>query len=573
MIRDTDDIHTSVVSLFRLNGMGARWRMTNLAACFFLSLWGLRFVDATSLETIQAENYEINVCVKKAVSSIRLKPSGAYDVLDAKGQVALRLTGEEYVRIDPARNWQPERPFTVSVFAASQYDKSPVRRVAREAREKLGAQHEVRVGRLEPGEFKDDPSIRDTPYGALAVCVGNFDTLEQASEILADVRAHYPQARITRAKSGSLPRARFRISAVDGSTLAALRGPLTLVPAPENSNAHEIAVGTISSRYKNWLTGSEADVLCPDRMIVEGDIKYRLYAINRTHVDKYLRGVVPAEMGAAPLEALKAQAVASRSEALAKVDSGHYLNPMFDLCSTQRTQVYRGMDAANQLSDQAILETAGLVMLHENEVVDAVYSANCGGVTASAEDVWNGEPVPYLRARIDARTNSKVNLATYDRTSKWVNSYPNVFSNPIRSTVIPKSQQKYFRWRKPITQKELTLGINRWRGVGDVKDVRVLERSQSGRVKSIQIIGAKATIEIQGYTWIRRMLPGASSTFFVLTRQFEKNGLLASITLHGAGYGHGVGMCQTGARQMADQNLNYEFILTHYYTGIKFAQM
>lgn len=521
--------------------------------------------QAGSLEVLRDEGFTVTVRVEHSSKPLRARALAPCMLIDATGASRLTLGADQFVRFDSTEAPQVERPYTIVVAAFDQFEKSSARRYADRVRGSLGAT--VRVARLQPGVREN---LRDTPYGALAVCVGVFDTQGRAFASLEAIRSLYPLSTVERVKADSLPRASIRVSDVDGRTLAAMPAPITIRPLIGSLRDRSLAVGSIADAGRDWRTGGDTDIVCPGIVTIDADTRHRLTAVNRTHVDEYLRGVVPAEIGSAPFEALKAQAIASRSEALSRVDSGHYLDPLYDLCATQRTQVYGGMAKAHPLADRAIEESAYQVMLHDGSVVEAVYSANCGGVTASSEDVWTGA-LPYLRGKVDGATATALDLHSDQEAFRFISSSPQVFSNPTGSDVIPEREQKYFRWRERLSVAELTRSVNKSHKVGLVRDVRVVERSSTGRAKTVEIIGDKSTAKVSGYLNIRAALGGVFSTFFVVTEERDRAGRLVAVSLHGAGHGHGVGMCQTGARTMAAEGFTSREILTHYYQGVTVA--
>jgi stage II sporulation protein D len=245
----------------------------------------------------------------------------------------------------------------------------------------------------------------------------------------------------------------------------------------------------------------------------------RLLAINVLDVESYLRGVVPAEMQASwPMEALKAQAVAARSYILAHVDpTGHY-----DICATTDCQVYRGADAEHPRTDAAVAETAGLVLTFDGRFARTYYHSDSGGVIASAQEVW-GMSLPYLKAFQDVRSDG-----------------------PHR------------RWEQTLDPAVIARSLaGTGRSVGAVRRVRVLALSESGRVARLEIVGDAGSLTLQGIdARLQARGWGLRSTRFQM---------VGDLVARGEGWGHGVGMSQYGARELALAGHSFGQILGFYY--------
>lgn len=305
----------------------------------------------------------------------------------------------------------------------------------------------------------------------------------------------------------------------------------------------------------------------------------KLTIVNILPLEEYVRGVVPSEMAHSfPAEALKAQAVAARNEIFAKVGTRH-LEDGFDLCADVHCQVYSGINREQAATTQAVTATAGLVMKANGVIIEANYAGVCGGHTENNENVWSGQPQPYLRGIFDG--NSKPDLlgnSLQDENTllRWVTTKPNVYCNTFQGE-IPSALEytkKYFRWELSYTRQELQNFIRKRTGedFGELKDLVPLQRGPSGRLIRLRVVGDKKTFEITRELAIRQAL--AEKTLWSACITFEKsgrdrNGLFAKFKILGAGWGHGVGMCQTGAAVMALRGQNFMQILQHYYAGVK----
>jgi len=293
----------------------------------------------------------------------------------------------------------------------------------------------------------------------------------------------------------------------------------------------------------------------------------KLTAVNELQVETYLMGVVGSEMQEKfPLEALKAQAVTARSYSLARIGKQHRLSP-FDLCDEVHCHVYGGIERESPRVKQAVLETSGLILMHKSKICDTFYAGVCGGHTENNEYVWSGEPRNYLKGVLDADVSNFSNsfLQSEKNVKLWIESSPNVFCNTQKDPVPDYLDytRKYFRWQVRYSQAELSSIIRKKTGenIGSVLRIVPVSRGVSGRLTEIEIRGSKKAITVEKELPIRNVLSEnyLYSSCFVVEREGD------DFILKGAGWGHGVGMCQTGAAKMALSGKNYKFILNHYY--------
>ncbi len=305
----------------------------------------------------------------------------------------------------------------------------------------------------------------------------------------------------------------------------------------------------------------------------------RLCGISEIPIDQYLKGVVPAEMPAGyPIEALKAQAVSARSEVLAKLGTKH-LNDPFDFCANVHCQVYSGTTNEAESTNEAVIATRGEVLYYEDRICDAVYSAVCGGHTEHKHNVWNPPEEPYLQGILDAKTtvtdNPDLDLTKEKNVRKWISERPDVFCSLNRDSLptILAYSKKYFRWEVSYARKELEEIIKKRTGedIGTLYDIIPLERGVSGRLTEIEVLGSRKNIRIKKELNIRRALSPTylRSACFVIDIEMGEIGTPMAFTFKGAGWGHGVGMCQIGAAVMALDKYKYRDILSHYYTGVE----
>jgi stage II sporulation protein D len=279
-----------------------------------------------------------------------------------------------------------------------------------------------------------------------------------------------------------------------------------------------------------------------------------LMVVNHLPVEDYLRGVVPMEIGklaAKDSAAMQAQAVAARSYTYVRLS-----DPMpraFDLRPTTSDQVYGGVGAETDVANAAIDATRGMVVMYQGRVVDAPFSSTCGGTTADAVEVWNGAPSPYLKRVSDQIGNSARWYCESSARFRWTRT--------IRASDLDATMAQYLRQYAQVPAS----------GPGATRQVNIQNRGASGRVAVIQVVTDRGTFPVRGDD-IRSVLrtPSGeplSSTYFSVAPEYDRDGLLGSITLRGQGYGHGVGMCQWGAIGRARAGQSFLEILGTYYPG------
>ena len=291
--------------------------------------------------------------------------------------------------------------------------------------------------------------------------------------------------------------------------------------------------------------------------------------INQVRIDDYLKGVLPAEIGPSPMEALKAQAVAARSETIFKLATNRHTADGFDLCTQVHCQAYKGMRLETADSNRAVDETVGYVLMNgEGRILDAVYSNVCGGVSAGAEDVWDSRPIPGLSPVFDsARRTGTPRLGSEDAFRRFMDETGADHFCDSSNAGYPKYALKYYRWRKSLSADELRKAA----GVGRVRDIQVTERRESGRVRKLRISGDSGEKVIEKELPIRNALGLWSGLFYLDVR--KAGGYVENVTFVGGGNGHGVGLCQQGARIMAARGIGFDRILQHYYPGTSLARV
>jgi stage II sporulation protein D len=295
-------------------------------------------------------------------------------------------------------------------------------------------------------------------------------------------------------------------------------------------------------------------ILAPDR---EG----RLAVILAAPIEEILRGVVPAETyPSAPLDALKVQAVAARGTILAQIGARHLADP-FHLCNKQHCQVFKGLAATTESTDKAVAQTRGQVLMHDRHIAETFYSSNCGGQSETPDDVWGQSPRAYLTAHLDA-ASSGAPATDIDALLKTTPSGAWCNTQAFGSG-------KHFRWEQRLSAADLQRHVNAKHDIGPILDLKILARGKGGRAMQMEIKGQKGTVVVERELAIRRVFGGLKSALFTLDIAYDKKGRVEEVTFKGAGFGHGVGMCQTGAMGMAQAGHDHKKILNHYYPGTK----
>lgn len=345
------------------------------------------------------------------------------------------------------------------------------------------------------------------------------------------------------------------------------------------------------------------------RFIVENN---NICAINELPVETYLISVISSEMRAtSSLELLKAHAVISRSWLLAQMEQRKAENnnavkqpslfktdneivrwydredhKHFDVCADDHCQRYQGITkAANKHVVEAIKQTAGEILTSRGEICDARYSKCCGGAVEEFQYCWENIKKPYLQALPDTMpdTTSLPNLTNEAVARQWILSSPNAFCNTtdqkVLSQVLNDFDQEttdFYRWTQIYSQAEVKQLLEEKLAMqfGDIIDLIPMERGKSGRIYRLKIIGTQRTLIIGKELEIRRALSKSHlySSAFVIEKVDIKDGVPQQFIIKGAGWGHGVGLCQIGAAMMGVQGYRYDEILLHYYKSAEITK-
>lgn len=325
----------------------------------------------------------------------------------------------------------------------------------------------------------------------------------------------------------------------------------------------------------------------------------KIWAINELSVETYLESVISSEMSATSnMPLLMAHAVISRSWLMRNMSRGisnlppspssplikwydHTDHTLFDVCADDHCQRYQGitMETSSNVKT-AVQKTRGQVLAYDGEICDARFSKCCGGAMEEFQYCWEDLPKPYLKGIGDSPSEKIPDLTIEENARKWILSDPESFCNTkdkrILSQVLNNYDQEttdFYRWQVEYTQSELSALVKKKTGIdfGDIVDLVPMKRGTSGRIYELKIVGTKCTMTIGKELEIRRALSETHlySSAFVVEKRTIGSISPVSLIFHltGAGWGHGVGLCQIGAAVMGDKGYSYDEILKHYYPG------
>lgn len=361
-----------------------------------------------------------------------------------------------------------------------------------------------------------------------------------------------------------------------------------------------IGIGFHWERRENQIFNGTAEIIT--------DGEDNLVLINHVPIEEYLKSVISSEMKAdAPAELLKAHAIISRSWVMAQIfppDTSNALaaNPLpestntlikwydrdnhtlFDVCADDHCQRYQGLGRrTTEKVAEAVDDTCGIVLTSDGILCDARFSKCCGGVTELYSSCWQDIDMSYLKALRDDKSDEQADISDETAATAWIHSTPAAFCNTRDHDILSRVLNNYdredcdfYRWEENITAKELT-EIYRKKGgpeIGTITDLKPLHRGPSGRITLLEIIGTKGTCRIGKELEIRRLLSTShlKSSAFTVEATTDSAGN-RSFRLRGAGWGHGVGLCQIGAAVMASEGYDYASILRHYYPGTELTFM
>jgi SpoIID/LytB domain protein len=333
-------------------------------------------------------------------------------------------------------------------------------------------------------------------------------------------------------------------------------------------------------------------------------------AVNEIGVEEYLKSVISSEMSAeAPEELLKAHAITSRSWLVAMLEREHRSKSLgrtpsrsreseheivrwydredhsrFDVCADDHCQRYQGITKIiTETANRAIELTRGSFLVDQDEICDARFYKACGGLTENFENVWEDTEVRYLHSVSDSEHSHPV-IRSEEEARSWILSSPDAYCNTtdgaILRQILPSFDQEttdFFRWKVEYSPAQLNEIITSKSGIdfGDIVDLVPVLRGPSGRILRLRIVGTRKTLVVGKELEIRRWLSKSHlySSAFVVDVQRDRDGKPAKFVLRGAGWGHGVGLCQIGAAVMAAKGKKAEEIVLHYFPGAQLRRL
>ncbi len=388
-----------------------------------------------------------------------------------------------------------------------------------------------------------------------------------------------------------------------GNSPVSTRFPVELEPVNCNDCSFDLKEVTIGINF-HWERKEDQRFRGGLRIIEENGL---LTAINVLSLEEYLISVISSEMSAtSSAELLRAHAVISRSWLLAQKekeeqlkDAGEYITTIekdgerirwydredhknFDVCADDHCQRYQGITRAGTPTvEEAVNSTSGMVLVYDGKICDARYSKCCGGISEKFENVWEPVVHPYLTRVVDNPDDPsgyETDLSDEEAAEKWIKGNPDAFCNTSSKYVLGQVLNDYdqetvnfFRWSVTLTQNEIRELLKKKVNIdlGDILALEPVERGVSGRMVRMRIKGTKGSMVLGKELEIRKALSPSHlySSAFIVEPEVSENEVPAGFTLLGAGWGHGVGLCQIGAAVMGSGGYSYSDILSHYFPG------
>lgn len=369
----------------------------------------------------------------------------------------------------------------------------------------------------------------------------------------------------------------------DFGVISELHTELVQHPTGELQLTSEDLEITINHRDLLWIATSEdtnfevfADGFGDESRHYVGSLIFtldrngQLVLVNEIPIERLLEGILPAEIYAsAPMDALSAQAVAARSELLAALGTRYLADP-YMTCATQRCQVYAGTQSEHTRTTEAVENTRGWVLMDDGQIARTPYSASSGGYSGDYQSTWGHQSIGYLTGQFNGEDVPPEFAAGLDESNirEFLTSEVDTFDN-----IEDFGGTRTHRWTADFDVAELTSAVNERYDVGTVEEIEALERDNSGRVVQLFISGSDGDVVVERELPIRRALGGLRSALFVIDYEWDEDGSLVAVHLIGGGFGHGVGLCQTGAIGAAQRGFDFTEILSHYYPDTDLTQL
>lgn len=423
--------------------------------------------------------------------------------------------------------------------------------------------HRFEVGGLFAvrGEVFDSRSI--------LIAVGGTETVGRAHGIRRNLEAQFGIEGSLHSERLSFPSGILRLTG-EGQDVVIIHHDVLWV-SPRGGREEEITyrIPGIPSSYG----GPEETRRYTGELIFAPDRNGRIAVINNLGAEKVLKGTVPVEIFAsAPAAALRAQAIAARNYIFSSIGVRNLADP-FMIRADVYDQVYGGIDREDPRTSAAVDATRGEVMLNGTRIISATYSSNAGGFTENNENVWDAEPQDHLRGRIDAPVGEIPAQFRGGITEENLGAFLDHDFGAYSKTANVSSAGHY-RWSRTVEAATARDWLKeRGEDVGAIRDVQILGRGVSGRVVRLKVIGTGGEAVVERELNARRLFGGLLSGLFAMEVRRNRDGTVREFSFRGAGFGHGVGMCQTGAIGMANQGHLHHEILTHYYSGVQVRKL
>jgi len=504
----------------------------------------------------------VKIKVAQFTDFVDFDVTGQFSAIDDFGNVVLD-------NVNSSLGWRIKKfsfkpaTFVYSILVYESKNKKQVEKVSDELRKKSIETHiDVRGGLI----ILDDKDVTDNTHYLLVT--GTFNSLSEAKDFQRTYLYNYNTEIIKEKIRES--RSVMEIFDIEYHHSAKFMNSVRIIP--KNKNSDIVLKDVVVGEGFNWAF--KMDKIFQEPVVFRNDNDGVLIAVVDMSLEKYLRGVVPMEMRQdASIEALKSQAVASRGFAISRLGVAHN-REYFDLCSEPHCQIFGGSGVFDKKSDKAVRATAGEALYSGNKLCDSFFTPVCGGFTndGSLKELFIHNT--KLQGEIDSEHEGKTRLRLGQEKdiSDWVSREPDVFckhGNQQGDRVRIHHKSNTFRWSVSFDRRDMEKSVMHFTGldIGTIYDVIPIKRHKSGHVYVMEIIGSRKNIIISGFERIRRIFShaGLESTCFSVEKEMGQNGLPSSFTFTGAGEGEGIGMCQSGAVEMASKGHDYKEILKHYF--------
>ncbi len=490
-------------------------------------------------------------------------PTGLRVIGTGDGSVEFRIPGDRPTVVSGADFKRGEKRYYVAVGAAPADDLATLRSIRKTWQGRSLRTRHFSIG----ATYALQGRALDTRRTVLCLHQGHRDKATATTKAREISAAHQSDAWV-HVQMIRPPQAMLRATMADGAQVRAADVIwLEALPDAKGRPQPIHVAGTRGRRQRN--------LILPGRIYVAPNDRGRLTVVNEARIEKILAGVVAAEIFAsAPSEALKAQAVAARTDMLAKVGQRHRTDP-FSICSEVHCQAYGGMKRISPRVVAAVRATRGMVLTdpkRRGRLVDAFYSAASGGHTENNDNAWDMTPHPTLRGLADLQPGVP-NLLVGVPDEAAVRAH---LASTDRSYAAVAGKNKHvLRWKVTRKRSDLKRSLAKYGIPQDLRAMRPIKRGVSGRIIDLEVtLRDNSKRIIHGELRIRRALRSLRSSLFIATPgPPSADGMPSSWTFTGAGYGHGVGLDQTGSMGRAKLGQSFQTITAHYYTGSKLEKL